>query len=114
MIPLNYFGHVFPLVKNSELWLKRSVKTKGQHGGDVITWEGSDYTEVYKEPFSSFLAYQAYGREVECQDRIFCPPNDGLFEGAGAYLTDRAGDPDYIVVEVIRWPEHFECLLKRR
>ncbi|KGE20625.1 hypothetical protein [Paenibacillus wynnii] len=114
MIGGGYFTTIFPLIKNAELWFKSSTLEDGPHGGEVTVWSGSDYTEAYKEPFSSALALQEYGLQLDCQDRIFCRPNDSLVEGVGAYLTNREGEPDYIVVSVTPWPEHYECLLRRR
>lgn len=114
MITPDYFDAVFPLVKNAELWVKTREKVRGPHGGDIYTWEGDDRTEAYREPYSSALASKEYGLDVECQDRIFCPPTAALVEGVGVYYTDRDGDPDAIVVSATPWPGHVECLLQRR
>jgi hypothetical protein len=89
----------------------------GQHGGDVITWlpkDGVPSLEVYMEPYSSELAREQYGLDVKCSQRIFCLPYDGLINGLGVSLTEDSEQPVYIVVSVMVWHGHLECLLDRR
>ncbi|MFD3260842.1 hypothetical protein ACE3MQ_19800 [Paenibacillus lentus] len=112
-IPDDYFNVVFPLIKNAQLWFKTRSTVPGQQGGDVETWVGhAEPIEVYMEPYSSAMAKKEYGLEIECQKRIFCPPDPNILQGLGVYLEDREGKPDFILESVMDWPRHLECLLK--
>lgn len=116
-IPDDYFQATFPLIKNNQVWLQQQHMTMGQHGGDVLSWlpiEGEASVEVYMEPYSSSMAREQYGLDIKCSHRIFCLPHEGVVNGLGVSLSEGSEQPNYIVVSVMVWHGHLECLLDRR